>query len=455
MRTRKHLAIGALVTAAALALAGCGSGSGERGQRLRPEGPARAGRLLHPAGRVHQAHQGVPGDARRQEHHVHPVLRRLRRPEPRGGGRPEGRRRRLLARAGHDPPGQGRTSSPPTGTPNQYKGMITDSVVVIGDPQGQPEEHQGLGRPDQARRPGHHAQPVHLGRRALEHHGRLRRRAPARAPTRPPASTTCNALFKNVPVQDDSARKSLQTFTGGKGDAFLSYENEAIFAQQNGQPVDYTVPDSDDPDREPGRGHLEQQAPEGGQGVPGLPVQPGRRSRSAPTTATGRSSRGVAARQVPDAERAVHHRRPRRLDRGDEGLLRHHQRASWSASRRTSVSPSRPSSAPGTDDLEVRRRPVHDRCRRRPAASAGPDRSATGPVDAPALDATRRSEERPSPRRLAQAVDRPGHRARHGDAVPQPHRAHPAGRGRLAVQRRRAGTAFWAAITLRPRRGPH
>src|SRR5437660_1005913 len=53
-----------------------------------------------------------------------------------------------------------------------------------------------------------------------------------------------DALFKNVPVQDDSARKALQTFTGGKGDVMLAYENEAIFAQQNKQPLDYVVPGS-------------------------------------------------------------------------------------------------------------------------------------------------------------------------------------------------------------------
>ncbi|MCU1466313.1 MAG: sulfate transporter, periplasmic sulfate-binding protein [Actinomycetia bacterium] len=51
------------------------------------------------------------------------------------------------------------------------------------------------------------------------------------------------ALFKNVPVQDDSARKALQTFTGGKGDVLLSYENDAIFAQQKQQPIDYVIPD--------------------------------------------------------------------------------------------------------------------------------------------------------------------------------------------------------------------
>ena len=41
-------------------------------------------------------------------------------------------------------------------------------------------------------------------------------------------------LFKNVPVQDKSAREALQTFLGGKGDVLLAYENEAITAQQKG-----------------------------------------------------------------------------------------------------------------------------------------------------------------------------------------------------------------------------
>jgi sulfate/thiosulfate transport system substrate-binding protein len=51
-------------------------------------------------------------------------------------------------------------------------------------------------------------------------------------------------LFRHVPVQDKSAREALQTFVGGKGDVMLAYENEAINAQQNEQPVDYVVPDN-------------------------------------------------------------------------------------------------------------------------------------------------------------------------------------------------------------------
>jgi sulfate transport system substrate-binding protein len=52
-----------------------------------------------------------------------------------------------------------------------------------------------------------------------------------------------NKLFHNVPVQDKSARDSLTTFTSGKGDVLLAYENEAIAAQQAGQDIEYVVPD--------------------------------------------------------------------------------------------------------------------------------------------------------------------------------------------------------------------
>ena len=50
-------------------------------------------------------------------------------------------------------------------------------------------------------------------------------------------------FLEHVPVQDKSARESLQTFAGGKGDVLLAYENEAIFAQQAGQELEYVVPD--------------------------------------------------------------------------------------------------------------------------------------------------------------------------------------------------------------------
>jgi len=50
-------------------------------------------------------------------------------------------------------------------------------------------------------------------------------------------------LYANVSVQDKSARESLQTFVGGKGDVLLGYENEAILAKAKGEDIDYVVPD--------------------------------------------------------------------------------------------------------------------------------------------------------------------------------------------------------------------
>jgi sulfate/thiosulfate transport system substrate-binding protein len=50
-------------------------------------------------------------------------------------------------------------------------------------------------------------------------------------------------LFARVPVQPKGARESLQVFNSGKGDVLLAYENEAIFAKQQGEPIDFVVPD--------------------------------------------------------------------------------------------------------------------------------------------------------------------------------------------------------------------
>jgi sulfate/thiosulfate transport system substrate-binding protein len=52
-----------------------------------------------------------------------------------------------------------------------------------------------------------------------------------------------HALFRNVSVQDKSARESLQTFAGGKGDVLIAYENEAILARAKGEPLEYVVPE--------------------------------------------------------------------------------------------------------------------------------------------------------------------------------------------------------------------
>jgi sulfate/thiosulfate transport system substrate-binding protein len=50
-------------------------------------------------------------------------------------------------------------------------------------------------------------------------------------------------LFKDHVVSlDKSAREALQTFTAGRGDVLITYENEALFANKKGQRTDYYIP---------------------------------------------------------------------------------------------------------------------------------------------------------------------------------------------------------------------
>jgi sulfate transport system substrate-binding protein len=51
-------------------------------------------------------------------------------------------------------------------------------------------------------------------------------------------------LIANVSVMDRGARDALTTFMAGQGDVLIAYENEAIFAQQAGQPLEYVTPDA-------------------------------------------------------------------------------------------------------------------------------------------------------------------------------------------------------------------
>jgi sulfate/thiosulfate-binding protein len=49
-------------------------------------------------------------------------------------------------------------------------------------------------------------------------------------------------LTQHVKVQPKSGREATQAFVSGQGDVLISYENEAITAQQKGENVDYVVP---------------------------------------------------------------------------------------------------------------------------------------------------------------------------------------------------------------------
>ena len=126
---------------------------------------------------------------------------------------------------------------------DEYDGFVTNSVVVFAVRKGNPKNIKTW---DDLIKDGVEvidAEPVHLGRREVEHHGRLRGAARAGQVRAGRGQEYLRQLFDNVPVQDKSAREALQTFVGGKGDVLLAYENEAITAQQKGEDVDYVVPD--------------------------------------------------------------------------------------------------------------------------------------------------------------------------------------------------------------------
>ena len=51
-------------------------------------------------------------------------------------------------------------------------------------------------------------------------------------------------VLANTSVQDSSARDSLNTFSSGKGDVLVGYENDAIQAKKDGIDLEYVTPDS-------------------------------------------------------------------------------------------------------------------------------------------------------------------------------------------------------------------
>jgi sulfate transport system substrate-binding protein len=116
---------------------------------------------------------------------------------------------------------------------DEHNGFVSKSVVVIGVRKGNPQGIQGW---DDLIKPG-----VEVLTPNPFTSGGARWNVMAAVGAR--GEDYVKKLFGNVVVQDKSARESLQTFIGGKGDAILAYENEVITAQQAGEDIDYVVPD--------------------------------------------------------------------------------------------------------------------------------------------------------------------------------------------------------------------
>jgi sulfate/thiosulfate-binding protein len=124
---------------------------------------------------------------------------------------------------------------------NKWKGMVTRSVVVFVLRDGNPKHIRGW---NDLVKPGVQVvtpNPFTSGGarwNVMAAYG-----AQLRAGKTPKqAIAYLQKLFKHVVAQPSSAREALQTFLAGRGDAMLAYENEALFAQQKGQSVQFLTP---------------------------------------------------------------------------------------------------------------------------------------------------------------------------------------------------------------------
>ncbi|MGH3137319.1 MAG: sulfate ABC transporter substrate-binding protein [Gaiellaceae bacterium] len=122
-----------------------------------------------------------------------------------------------------------------------YKGMATDSLVVLVVRDGNPKKIKSwndLLRPDvDVVTPN----PFTSGGarwNVMAAYGAWRKAGK----TDKQAQANLLKLFRNVVVQDTSARASLNTFNSGKGDVLLAYENEALFARTQGLNLQFVIP---------------------------------------------------------------------------------------------------------------------------------------------------------------------------------------------------------------------
>ena len=159
------IALGMLPVAAA--------GTGRPAAALRGDAGRRDPRRLHDAARgVRGDHPAVPGHRGRPGRHVRGVVRTVRRPEPRGRGGPARRPRRVRALAGRRAARRARHRVAGLGRERAQAASSTTASSRSPSARATPRASR-LGRPHPRGRRRHHAEPVHVGRCAVEPPGGL------------------------------------------------------------------------------------------------------------------------------------------------------------------------------------------------------------------------------------------------------------------------------------------
>ena len=126
---------------------------------------------------------------------------------------------------------------------NQYKGIVTDSVVTLMVRPGNPKQitsFDDLARSDVDVIDPNPATSGGARWNIMAIYGS--QIAEGKSPAE--AQAFVKQVLANTSVQDSSARDSLNTFSNGKGDVLVGYENEAIQAKASGVNLEYVTPDS-------------------------------------------------------------------------------------------------------------------------------------------------------------------------------------------------------------------
>ena len=121
------------------------------------------------------------------------------------------------------------------------KGIVSDSVVVLVVRQGNPKNIEGW---DDIVKPGVGIITPNPGSSGSARWNVLAGWAHATANgTEDDGKQFLTKFFDNAVALPGSGREATSAFQAGTGDVLISYENEAIFARQSGEDIEYIIPD--------------------------------------------------------------------------------------------------------------------------------------------------------------------------------------------------------------------
>jgi len=125
---------------------------------------------------------------------------------------------------------------------NKYKGIVTDSVVVFVVRKGNPKNIKTW---TDLVKPGVKVVTPNVLTSGSAKWNLMAAYGAALKSGKTPAQALdfVKSILESTVAQPDSGSKALAAFTSGTGDVLISYENEAIEAQQASQPVDFVTPD--------------------------------------------------------------------------------------------------------------------------------------------------------------------------------------------------------------------